>query len=138
VPVESRFDEALGVFSARLVSDTWNHEQDIRGALHLPAAHRDSDAVPAALAAQMEMLTTRLDEAGLPALTMVTAEGEWRAGTGEPTARVNLSTQADLLRFLLGRRSRAQLASLDWQAPDRDAYLTAFPRFGPAAYDIHE
>lgn len=127
-----------GAVAPRLVSDTWNHEQDIRGALHLPVAHRDSDAVPAALVGQMEMLATRLEEAGLRPLVMVTADGEWQAGAGEPAGRVNLATQAELLRNMLGRRSRAQMTALDWQVPDRDAYLAVWPRFGPAEHDIHE
>lgn len=137
-PVEPDFESVFGQFAPRLVSDTWNHEQDIRGALHLPAAHRDSDAIPAALVGQMEMLTVRLDEAGLPALRMVTGDGAWQAGTGEAVGRVDVATPAELLRILLGRRSRAQMASLDWQVPDRDAYLAVFPRFGPAEHDIHE
>lgn len=135
--VESDFPAALGEFSPRLVSDVWNHEQDIRGALHLPRAHRNSDAVPAALVGQMAMLTDRLEQAGLPGLVMVTDDGEWRAGNGEG-GRLTVGSQAELLRVLLGRRSRKQIASLDWQVPDLDAYLAVFPRFGPAAQDIHE
>jgi uncharacterized protein (TIGR03083 family) len=136
--VESDFPGALGEFSPRLVSDVWNHEQDIRGALHLPRAHRDSDAVPAALVGQMEMLTTRLDQAGLPAMRMVTADGEWQAGSGEPVGRLNVDSQAELLRVLLGRRSRTQIATLDWHVDDLEAYLDVFPRFGPAEQDVHE
>lgn len=137
-PVESDFDAALEVFASRLVSDVWNHEQDIRGALHLPAAYRDSDAVPAALAGHMDLLGERLAGAGLPALRIVTGEGEWLAGSGEVGGRVEVRSQAELLRLLLGRRSRAQLAALDWDAADRTAYVAAFPRFGPAEHDIHE
>ena len=135
--VESDFPAALGEFSPRLVSDVWNHEQDIRGALHLPRAHRDSDAVPAALVGQMAMLTERLEQAGLPGLVMVTGEGEWQAGDGAG-GRLNLDTQAELLRVLLGRRSRKQIAALDWHVENLEAYLDAFPRFGPAEHDIHE
>lgn len=137
-PVEADFDAALEVFAARLVSDTWNHEQDIRGALHLPAAHRDSDAIPAALGGHMDLLGERLAGAGLPALRIVTAEREWIAGSGEVGGRVEVRSQAELLRVLLGRRSRAQVAALDWDVPDPVAYAAALPRFGPASRDIHE
>jgi uncharacterized protein (TIGR03083 family) len=135
--VESDLPAALGEFSPRLVSDAWNHEQDIRGALHLPRAHLDSDAVPAALVGQMAMLTERLETAGLPGLVLVTADGEWRAGAGEG-GRLRVDSQAELLRILLGRRSRAQIATLTWDVPDLDAYVAVLPRFGPAEHDIHE
>lgn len=137
-PIEGDFDTALEVFAPRLVSDVWNHEQDIRGALDLPAAHRDSDAVAASLVWHMEPLAERLAQAGLPALRIVTGEGEWLAGSGEVGGRVEVRSQAELLRLLLGRRSRAQLAALDWDVPDPAAYVAALPRFGPAEQDIHE
>lgn len=109
-PVEADFEAVAEVFAPRLVSDIWNHEQDIRGALHLPAAHRDSDAIAPALAGHMDPLG----------------------------GRVEVASPAELLRVFLGRRSRAQVAALDWDVPDRAAYVAAFPRFGPAEHDIHE
>ncbi|MGQ0466858.1 MAG: maleylpyruvate isomerase family mycothiol-dependent enzyme [Sporichthyaceae bacterium] len=137
-PIEGDFEAATEAFAARLVSDTWNHEQDIRQALHLPAAYRDSDAVPVSIEGHLGFLGERLAAAGLPGLRMVTPEREWLAGGGEVGGSVTLGSQAELLRLLLGRRSRAQVAALDWDVPDRVAYAAALPRFGPAEHDIHE
>ncbi len=137
-PVEADFPAALGEFAPRLVSDVWNHEQDIRGALHLPPANRDSDAILAALVGQMDMLTLRLNDACLPALQIVTPKGDWQAGTGKVAGRVELSSQYELLRVLLGRRSRQQMAALSWKVGNLDRYLDVLPRFGPAEHDIHE
>jgi uncharacterized protein (TIGR03083 family) len=128
----------LGPFGLRLVSDAYAHEQDIRGAFGR-TGHRDSAAVPLAMSLQMETLAQRLADAGLPALRLRTSDGRlWTAGEGEPGATVTAPNTWELLRSLLARRSRAQVAALDWHGEQLDRYLTAFFRFEPPQEDIVE
>lgn len=135
---ESDLVGVLGPFGLRLVSDAYAHEQDILGAFG-QTGHRDCAAIPLAMSLQMETLTQRLADAGLPSLRLRTGDGGlWTAGEGEPGATVTAPDTWELLRSLLARRSRAQVAALEWQGEELDRYLTAFFRFDPPEEDIVE
>lgn len=110
--------------------DVISHEHDIRAALGRPGA-RDHPDVGAAAAALV--VGARFD----PRLEVVTADGAlMSSGTGP--AGITLTTSAfEVLRLRMGRRSRAQAASLDWSA-DPGGLLEQVFVFGPAAEDIHE
>jgi hypothetical protein len=57
-------------------------------------------------------------------------------GAGTPAASLRAS-DFELLRAVMGRRSRAQLLALDWDA-DAEPYVDHLHIFGPAATDVVE
>jgi uncharacterized protein (TIGR03083 family) len=116
------------------VVDVAAHEQDVRGAVGRPGA-RDN---PVILALTPALLTS----IGVPApLVIRTEDGEVRVGPEDAPgdgAPVALSTtRFEAFRWRLGRRSRAQVAGLDWSA-DPSPYLDHLFVFGPSPTDVIE
>jgi uncharacterized protein (TIGR03083 family) len=137
-PAEADAGTVVGPGAARLISDAFSHEHDIRGAVGRPG-ERDSDAFPVALRVQLEALRTRLADAGLPALALhCGAGGAFVAGDGEPAATVHFPTTWEMFRSVTARRSRAQLLARTWEGRPAEAYLPVFFRFEPAEHDIVE
>ena len=136
-PAEADAAAVLGGASARLVSDAFSHEHDIRGAVDRPGG-RSGTALRVSVELQLEGLRGRLSEAGLPPLALRCADGKsFQAGTGEPGATVRFPTAWEMLRAVTARRSRAQLLGYSWSGPAED-YLAAFFRFAPPEQDIVE
>ncbi|KUI33963.1 hypothetical protein AU195_08035 [Mycobacterium sp. IS-1496] len=113
------------------VGDIVSHEHDIRGALGRPGA-RDSEAVRHVCDQLLEMLDPPVT------LRVVLDDGEHLSGpaTGDGELRLRTS-RFETLRWRTGRRSRAQLAAMDWSG-DPEPVLDALYLFGPAATDIVE
>lgn len=115
--------------------DVGTHEQDVRTALGLPGA-RDCRLVRTAapvMAAQVD--------AGVPiAVDLDGTEVRTRApegdGAGEPALRLR-TTPFEVFRLRMGRRSRAQVAALDWSG-DPEPVLDALFVFGPRPDDLVE
>jgi uncharacterized protein (TIGR03083 family) len=112
------------------VGDIVVHEHDIRGALGRPGA-RDSAAV-------RHVSDQLLDKLRPPiALRVVVEDGEYRSGpAGGDELRLRTS-RFESVRWRTGRRSRAQLAAMDWSA-EPGPVLDALYLFGPATADIVE
>jgi uncharacterized protein (TIGR03083 family) len=126
-----RFAELAAAFEVwPAVIDIVSHEQDIRGAVGRPGA-RDTEAVRVCA----DMLITYL---ATPVPVRVTVEdAEFRVGPdGDPGLGL-VTGRFEALRWRMGRRSRAQLAALDWSA-DPAPVLDHLVVFGPAASDIIE
>jgi uncharacterized protein (TIGR03083 family) len=126
-----QFEEIIGAFNVpQAVIDVASHEQDIRGALDAPGA-RDNEAVRRMGGWLLERLRT-------PVPVQVTVEDtEFRAGpAGEPVLRLT-TTRFEAFRWRMGRRSRDQLAALDWSG-DPAPVLDHLVVFGPARTDIVE
>jgi len=121
----------------RMIADCYLHEQDIRGATGRPGA-RDVAAVDLSLEIVIFGLGNRLDAAGLPALRLRAGGREWAAGSSEPGATVTAPDPYELLRCLYSRRSRDQVAALDWAGDAPARYLDTFGRFPFAERDILE
>ena len=124
------------IASARLwpaVIDVASHEHDIRGALGVPGA-RDSEAVTECATRLLRWLRPAV------ALRVVVEDGEFQVGpehTG-PQPRLTLTTtRFEAFRWRMGRRSRAQLATLDWSG-DPAPVLGQLTVFGPAGADVIE
>jgi uncharacterized protein (TIGR03083 family) len=119
---------ALDIWPAAV--DVVTHEQDIRHALGRPGG-RDLDDVGA--------LADVLLQEWSPSrpVEVVTPDRTVRRGPddGEPIRWT--STDFEVLRARLGRRSRAQLAAMDWSA-DPGALLDELAVFTPAETDIDE
>lgn len=127
-----RFEEAIQAFKIwAAVIDIASHEQDIRGALGQPGARNCS-----AISYAAPRLASGLD---LPIpVRIVTEQAEYLVGPGADEPALTLSTsEFELFRWRMGRRSAAQLAAMDWSA-DPSAILAHLTIFGPATTDIIE
>jgi hypothetical protein len=127
-----RFEEVISAFDIPpAVIDVASHEQDIRGALGRPGA-RDCPAV-------QQMAGWLLQNLRTPVPVRVTVEdAEFRIGPGgqEPVLGLR-TTRFEAFRWRMGRRSRDQLAALDWSG-DPAPVLDHLVVFGPARTDIIE
>jgi hypothetical protein len=111
------FGEAMDI---RLFIDQWTHEQDIRGTLGV-AGGADSPIVAEASPGMAEGWTRRVARAGVPPL-VVELDGRVHAADGndgDGDAAVRLVVDGyEAMRIGLGRRSRNQLAGLQWSGTD--------------------
>jgi len=136
--VLARWDELAPRFAAAIdgfevwpaVLDVATHEQDIRGALGAPGA-RDTEVV----CLGSDRLLTWLQP---PApLRVVVEDRAYDLGPEGDAAIVLRTDRFEAFRWRLGRRSRRQLADLDWTG-DPSPVLDHLVVFGPAATDIDE
>ena len=120
--------ETAGV--APPLGDITSHEHDVRGAIGRPGA-RDS----AAVWYSSDRLLTNLRT---PVPLRVTVEdAQYRSGPDD-RAEIRLrTTRFEALRWRTDRRSRAQLAAMDWSG-DPTPVLDHLYMFGPADTDIVE
>ena len=129
--IAPRFEPLIGarrIWPA--VIDAVSHEHDIRGALGRPGA-RDSEAVR--LSAERVITWLRP-----PVPMCVTVEdGQFTVGPDDGTPLVLTTSRFEALRWRMGRRSRAQLAALDWSG-DPSPVLDHLVVFGPSPHDILE
>ncbi len=141
--LESFLDLGVGLPDIlRVVADCYLHEQDIRGATGRPGA-RQAAGMHFSLELVIVNLGARLGEAGLPSLRLRAGAREWVAGPPGceggigPGATVTAPDEFELLRCLYSRRSRAQVAALDWEG-DPGVFLDTLGRFPFAEMDIIE
>lgn len=112
------------------LGDITCHEHDIRGALRRPGA-RDSSAVWYSTDRLLTNLRT-------PAPLRVTVEdAEYHTGPDGGTEIRLRTTRFEALRWRTGRRSRRQLAAMDWSG-DPTPVLDHLYLFGPAVADVVE
>lgn len=112
------------------IGDIACHEHDLRAALGRPGA-RDSDAVRYTADRLLALLRTPVP------LRVTVEDGEYRSGP-DGGAEISLrTTRFEALRWRTGRRSRAQLAAMDWSGDPADV-LDHLYMFGPAEVDIDE
>ncbi|KWX67135.1 hypothetical protein ASJ79_22765 [Mycobacterium sp. NAZ190054] len=106
------------------------HEHDIRTALGRPGA-REEESVRWTADQVLSMLST-------PApLRVVVEDAQYRSGPADGNELVLRTTRFEALRWRLGRRSRSQLAAMDWSA-DPAPVLAHLCLFGPASSDVVE
>ncbi|MFL6240960.1 MAG: maleylpyruvate isomerase family mycothiol-dependent enzyme [Actinomycetes bacterium] len=118
---------------AILVTDLWVHDSDIGSALGRPRPADDA-ATSIALAAYSFGIAPRLDALGLAPLGLRYGEKVRVIGAGEPAATVT-ADRYELVRMLAGRRSRRQIAAMDWEG-DPTPYLAIIPAYGERADDL--
>jgi uncharacterized protein (TIGR03083 family) len=144
----AQFEQVIAAFDVwQAAADVLSHEHDIRGALGLPGA-RDAEGV--------HEMAARLLRYRPPVPYIVEVEdAEFRcgeresgevggggesgvAGAGRSGDELVLrSSYWEVLRWRLGRRSRAQLATMNWSR-DPAPVLDHLFEFGPARADIAE
>jgi uncharacterized protein (TIGR03083 family) len=112
------------------VGDVASHEHDLRAAIGRPGT-RDSEAVRYSSDRLLTNLRTPVP------LRVVVEDAEYRSGPDDgPELRLR-TTRFEALRWRTGRRSRAQLAAMDWSA-DPSPVLDHLYMFGPAERDLVE
>jgi uncharacterized protein (TIGR03083 family) len=127
-----QFEEVVQAFRIwPAVIDVASHEQDIRGALGLAGARQC-----AAITQTAPLLASLLD---LPVpVRIATERGEYDVGPADGEPELTLSTsEFEMFRWRMGRRSLAQLAAMDWSG-NPSAILGKLTVFGPATSDIVE
>jgi uncharacterized protein (TIGR03083 family) len=126
-----QFEQAVAEFRVwPAVIDIASHEHDIRGALGRPAA-RDTAAVWHGAGYLLAELTSPV------ALRITVEEAEFRVGPPGGTSLGLATSRFEAFRWRMGRRSRTQLAALDWSG-DPSPVLDHLAVFGPAINDIIE
>jgi uncharacterized protein (TIGR03083 family) len=126
-----QFEEIVAAFEIwPAVIDVASHEQDIRGAVGQPGA-RDTEVIRELAG----WLVTRLRP---PVPMRVTFEDTQIliGPDGEPVLGLT-TTRYEAFRWRMGRRSRSQLAALDWSG-DPSPVLDHLVVFGPAPADVIE
>jgi uncharacterized protein (TIGR03083 family) len=135
--VEKVLDDPSGRGTVLAVFDVFHHGHDIRGAL---GRCEERDTPEAAFVA--ELMTTFKSrgwaKAGHPPIDLATGSGGWRLGEqdGEPLAALKTS-DFELARILIGRRSRAQMLAAGWSG-DPEPIVHLLPVFGPPVTDLTE
>ncbi len=126
-----RFERLVGTRTVwPAVIDIASHEQDVRAAVGRPGA-RDAEVIWSGA----DWLLTGLRPP--VALRVAVEDAEFLVGPQDgPELRLTTS-RFEAFRWRMGRRSRAQLAGLDWSA-DPSKVLDHLTIFGPAAADIIE
>jgi uncharacterized protein (TIGR03083 family) len=129
--VAPELEPLVGTFAVwPAVSDVVSHEQDIRGALGLPGA-RDVEAIRLGAERLLMLLAPPVP------LRIEVEDGQFRVGPQDGAELGLRTTRYEAFRWRLGRRSRAQLAGLDWSG-DPSPVLDHLVVFGPAPGDIVE
>jgi len=118
----------------RLLIDQWTHEQDVRGALARPGS-RDVPVVAYAASAMLRGFGRAWDDGSLAPVRVVASSGEWTLGDGAPVATLR-TDDFELVRLLIGRRSRAQALAL-WEG-DGEPFVDRLVAFAFAADDVVE
>lgn len=119
----------------QLLFDTATHEHDLRSALDRPGA-RDGLAIELGLNFALMAIGTSFAGGSLPAVTVRSDGGQERPiGDGPPVTVLDASS-FDLMRSFSGRRTRDQIASLDWGGADPAPWLDAFT-YGPFTLPTH-
>jgi hypothetical protein len=120
--------ETAGV--APPLGDIVCHEHDVRAALSRPGA-RDSAAVWYTSDKLLATLRTPVP------LRVTVEDAQYRSGPDD-RAEIRLrTTRFETLRWRTGRRSRSQLAAMDWSG-DPTPVLDHLYMFGPAEADLIE
>jgi uncharacterized protein (TIGR03083 family) len=127
-------EAAVDDVDRRLVIDQWTHEQDVRHALDAPGS-RDVPLVSSAVDTILRAHTRRWPKTGLPAVRVAGSAKSWLLGAGTPVATWR-ADDFELLRSLLGRRSRAQVLA-QWDG-NGERFVDQFVAFRFAAHDIYE
>lgn len=123
-------DARAGRVPPPLAIDAITHEQDLRAALHVGRLENDA-ALRFGTTGYALGLARRLAKAELAPLRLRDpARGfDMVAGDGEPAASVT-GPEFELFRAMAGRRSRKQVAALEWTG-EAEPYLDAICVFGP-------
>jgi uncharacterized protein (TIGR03083 family) len=112
------------------LGDVTCHEHDVRAALDRPGA-RDSAAVWYSSDKLLATLRTPVP------LRVTVEDAQYRSGPDDGAEILLRTTRFEALRWRTGRRSRAQLAAMEWSG-DPTPVIDQLYMFGPAEADLIE
>jgi uncharacterized protein (TIGR03083 family) len=121
--VDARATE-VGLPLSQLLFDSATHEHDLRYALAQPGA-RDTDAVKIAVSFLLNRYPAR--PGGSP--IQVTVDGHQFIGANASSGPLLTASSFDILRAFGSRRTKAQVAALDWSSNPAQI-LDELPTFG--------
>ena len=135
--VEAFLDRPEGRPVVIAVVDLFHHRHDISGALGRREA-RDTPEAAFVATVLATFMRGGWERAGYPPIDLASGSGSWRFGErdGAPTAALTTS-DFELARILIGRRSRAQMLAAGWSG-DPEPIVDLLPRFGPPVTDLTE
>jgi uncharacterized protein (TIGR03083 family) len=114
-----KFEDALRAIgdqgTERILIDQWSHEQDIRGAVGKLGSRVDPR-----VAFSVDIGMTGFAggwPAELPTVEITSDSGRWKLGDAAVTVTLT-SSDFELVRAIIGRRSRAQYLALAWTPAD--------------------
>jgi uncharacterized protein (TIGR03083 family) len=135
--LEAVLDDPAGRRAVFAVFDVFHHGHDVLGAL----GRREGRDTPEA--AFVVTLMAKFKRAGWgrdghPPIELAADSGSWRLGAedGAPIAALTTS-DFELARILIGRRSRAQILAAGWRG-DPEPIVDLLPAFGPPVTDLTE
>jgi uncharacterized protein (TIGR03083 family) len=135
--IEPQLNDFPPVIVGQMITDTYTHEQDIRGALRAPGG-RDSAALAITFDWGTERLSERLTANNEGTLVLEAEIGSKELGAGSPSTRLR-TERFELVRAVAGRRSRGQLHSMAWDGPfDPESLVLSSAIFTPAVADLIE
>ncbi|WP_395993339.1 maleylpyruvate isomerase N-terminal domain-containing protein [Catenulispora acidiphila] len=135
--VEAALDDPARRRSVSAVLDAFHHGHDIRGALGR-TEERHTPQAAFATALTIKIRSGPWAEAGNPPIEFATGSGGWRLGAPDAAPVAALSTSDfELSRLLIGRRSRAQMLAAGWSG-DPEPIVDLLPAFGPPVTDLTE
>ena len=118
-------------FGIRLTGDLIVHLQDVQHALDLPI-EQDDEATRAAAQRYVPPLQQRAAERlGVGLAVDLVDVGRFDPSEVPAASLILRSTSYDFLRSVSGRRSRRQVASLDWEGDPTDLLDLAWASYGP-------
>lgn len=139
--VSNLVESAGDAFPPELFIDQWTHEWDIRAALGTEAATAPDASVIAHLLDRFaDGISRDAESRDLDRLTVVVGGGPpdgatIEVGTGPAAGELALST-FEFGRIAMGRRSRRQLAELDWPVRAIDDYVDVIVRWSVNDFDV--
>ncbi len=135
--VDEVLETAAGFFPPQFFLDAWTHEADLMHALGLPGPG-DLRLVGATFGFMADNVGSRLAEAGLGPVTLAGLDEERVAGADGGIPGSLTTDPFEFLRCVLGRRSAAQLAALDWSGVDPTIAGPCLVAWTPNDVDIIE
>lgn len=134
---EAFLDDPAGRGNVRAVFDVFHHAHDIRGALGRVEARQTPEAAFVATL-MTKFFRSGWGPSGLPAIRLSTPSGSWHLGAedAQPVAALDTS-DFELARMLIGRRSRAQMLAAGWEG-DPEPVVDHLTVFGPPVTDLTE
>lgn len=111
--------------------DSGTHEADLHGALGIG---RPPNGLRLATL-EWVFLDPGPSDGAPGTLSIVTPDGTYQLGSGEPVAEVHTATY-ELFRATFGRRSAGQIRSWRWTTPGAEAWSTELPRLPQTEVDL--
>jgi hypothetical protein len=123
------------MFGAHYLGDLLQHVADVEAALGISPV-RDDLTLAVALDFYLDSFEEGLAEVAVGSVAVSVGEESWILGTGGVNASITAS-RFELFRALGGRRTRSEIAALDW-AGDSDQYIDLVSRYPMPSVSLGE